>query len=152
MTRAPKGSAVFEVVSEEQYSGVVLDRMLAKGSNIASGLVQYELDGVPSKLTYGPKDLQVGHLCILSMFDSCTLPASQCLIMHACVGRAYDGWHSHAWQQGTVLLVAGCEPDAPLKTRKNDWMEGNRSVSLEHTRHRRLVFLSTRMKWLDGRR
>ncbi|BDA49818.1 probable cold shock domain-containing protein E1 [Coccomyxa sp. Obi] len=58
VTRAPKGSAVFEVVSEEQYSGVVLDRMQAKGSNIASGLVQYELDGVPSKLTYGPKDLQ----------------------------------------------------------------------------------------------
>lgn len=73
MTRAPKGSAVFEVVSEEQYSGVVLDRMLAKGSNIASGLVQYELDGVPSKLTYGPKDLQVRREHTSSYFKSCRL-------------------------------------------------------------------------------
>jgi len=59
VTRAPKGSAVFEVVSEEQYSGVVIDRMQAKGTNISSGLLQYELDGVPAKLTYGPRDLQV---------------------------------------------------------------------------------------------
>ncbi len=58
VTRAPKGSAVFEVVSEQAYSGVVIDRMVAKGTNIASGLVQYEVDGVPAKLTYGPKDLQ----------------------------------------------------------------------------------------------
>lgn len=65
MTRAAKGSAVFEVVSKEQYSGVVIDRMVVKGSNIASGLVQYEVDGVSAKLTYGPKDLQVGTFLVL---------------------------------------------------------------------------------------
>jgi hypothetical protein len=65
VTRAAKGSAVFEVVSEEQYSGVVIDRMVVKGSNIASGLVHYEVDGVPAKLTYGPKDLQVGTFLVL---------------------------------------------------------------------------------------
>ena len=85
VTRAPKGSAVFEVVSEEQYSGVVLDRMLAKGSNIASGLVQYELDGVPSKLTYGPKDLQVGCDRFL-YYAHAVLPAE-------------DGWQSQTWNR-----------------------------------------------------
>lgn len=52
---------MFEVVSEEQYSGVVIDRMQVKGTNISSGLLQYELDGVSAKLTYGPRDLQVPH-------------------------------------------------------------------------------------------
>ena len=96
VTRAPKGSAVFEVVSEEQYSGVVLDRMLAKGSNIASGLVQYELDGVPSKLTYGPKDLQVRLHHALPIPILHTLPAPQSLIICSYRGFAQCNWMSHA--------------------------------------------------------
>ena len=63
VVKAPKGSAVFETVSEQLYSGVVLDKMQAKGSNISSGLVQYEEDGRPAKLAYGPKDLQVHPFC-----------------------------------------------------------------------------------------
>ena len=40
VTRAAKGSAVFDVVSERVYSGVVLERMHAKGTNVTSGLLQ----------------------------------------------------------------------------------------------------------------
>ena len=52
-------------MSEQAYSGVVIDRMVAKGTNIASGLVQYEVDGIPAKLTYGPKDLQARSTALL---------------------------------------------------------------------------------------
>ena len=63
VTKAPKGSAVFDVVGERVYAGVVLERMHAKGTNITSGLVQYADEaGAPAKLTYGPRDLLVRHL------------------------------------------------------------------------------------------
>jgi hypothetical protein len=85
--KAPKGSAVFEVVSEQLYRGVVLDRMQAKGTNISSGLVQYEEDGTPAKLTYGPKDLLVGSralLClthkVLSWRGRCHLVFAECSV------------------------------------------------------------------------
>ena len=45
VTKAPKGSAVFDVVGERVYAGIVLERMHAKGTNITSGLVQYTDDG-----------------------------------------------------------------------------------------------------------
>ena len=57
ITRAPKGSAAFDVISEQQYRGVVLDRMVRSKNNISSGLLHYEENGAPAKLTFGPKDL-----------------------------------------------------------------------------------------------
>ena len=59
VTRAARGSAVFEVVSERVYSGVVLERMHAKGTNVTSGLLQALDDDAIGRLTYGPKDLAV---------------------------------------------------------------------------------------------
>ena len=59
ITRAPKGSAAFDVISEQQYHGVVLDRMVKSKNNISSGLLHYEDNGAPAKLIFGPKDLLV---------------------------------------------------------------------------------------------
>ena len=62
ITRAPKGSAAFDVISEQQYHGIVLDRMVKSKNNISSGLLHYEDSGTPAKLTFGPKDLSVRAL------------------------------------------------------------------------------------------
>ncbi len=59
ITRAPKGAAAFDVTSEQQYNGVVLDRMVKSKNNISSGLLHYEDNGAPAKLIFGPKDLSV---------------------------------------------------------------------------------------------
>lgn len=62
ITKAPQGSAVFETVSEEQYTGRVVDRMTPpRGYNAVSisGLVAFEVEGRKEQLPFGPGDLQV---------------------------------------------------------------------------------------------
>ena len=79
ITRAPKGAAAFDVISEQQYHGVVLDRMVKSKNNISSGLLHYEDNGIPAKLIFGPKDLSVSaastpytHLCSKAyVHDNC---------------------------------------------------------------------------------
>ena len=66
IARAPKGAAQFEVISEELYQGVIIDRMVASKGNITSGLLHYLDDGTPAKLTFGPKDLMVSMLAWLA--------------------------------------------------------------------------------------
>ncbi len=62
IARVPKGAAQFEVISEELYQGVIMDRMIASKGNITSGLLHYLDNGTPAKLTFGPKDLMVSML------------------------------------------------------------------------------------------
>lgn len=59
ITRAPKGSAAFDVTSEQEYHGVVLDRMVKSKHTVSSGLLHYEDNSTPAKLTFGPRDLLV---------------------------------------------------------------------------------------------
>lgn len=62
--KAQQGSAVFETVSEEQYSGRVLERITPpRGYNAVStsGLLAYEVDGNRQQIPFGFDDLQV-HL------------------------------------------------------------------------------------------
>ena len=63
---------MFDVISEQQYHGVILDRMLNHKGNISSGLLHYEEEGAPAKLTFGPKDLLVSAPteCLLEMPNS----------------------------------------------------------------------------------
>lgn len=60
VVRVPKGTAVFEVVSEKTYSGVVLERA-AVGKNyskVSSGVIEYEDDKATQKIIFGVADLQ----------------------------------------------------------------------------------------------
>ena len=61
ITKAPQGSAVFETVSKEQFSGRVERMMPPRGYNAVStsGLVAYELDGNKHQIPFGFGDLQV---------------------------------------------------------------------------------------------
>ena len=62
ITKAPQGSAIFETVSKEQFSGRVVERMMPpRGYNAvsASGLLAYELDGNKHQIPFGLGDLQV---------------------------------------------------------------------------------------------
>lgn len=62
ITKAPQGSAVFETVSEEQFSGKVVERMTPpRGYNAVStsGLLAYELDGNKHQIPFAFGDLQV---------------------------------------------------------------------------------------------
>ncbi len=80
ITRAPKGSAAFDVVSEQQYQGVVLDRMVKSKNNISSGLLHYEDNGIPAKLIFGPKDLSVR-----AAFSPCPDVCSQACLQENCI-------------------------------------------------------------------
>ncbi|KAL0042476.1 hypothetical protein WJX79_001033 [Trebouxia sp. C0005] len=65
ITKAPQGSAVFETVSEKQYSGRVVERMTPpRGYNAVStsGLLAYEVDGTKQQIPYGFGDLQDNSL------------------------------------------------------------------------------------------
>ena len=71
ITKAQQGSAVFETVSEEQYSGRVLERITPpRGYNAVStsGLLAYEVDGNRQQIPFGFDDLQV-HLLQLGDAD-----------------------------------------------------------------------------------
>jgi len=62
ITKAAQGSAVFETVSQEQYSGRVVERMTpARGYNAVStsGLLAYQVDGNKQQIPFGFGDLQV---------------------------------------------------------------------------------------------
>ena len=64
ITKATQGSAVFETVSEEQYMGRVVDRLVApRGYNAAgtSGLLSCEIAGDKQQLPFGLGDLQVSN-------------------------------------------------------------------------------------------
>lgn len=68
ITKAPQGSAVFETVSEEQFSGRVVERMMPpRGYNAVStsGLLAYELDGNKHQIPFGFGDLQVPFFSII---------------------------------------------------------------------------------------
>ncbi len=62
IVKAAQGSAVFETVSEEQFSGRVLERVVPpRGYNAVgtSGLLAYEVEGEKQQLPFGLGDLKV---------------------------------------------------------------------------------------------
>ena len=62
IARAQQGSAVFETVSEEQYTGRVVDKAVPpRGYSAAStsGLLSCEVEGVQQQLPFSFGDLQV---------------------------------------------------------------------------------------------
>lgn len=84
IVRAPQGSAIFETVSEEQYTGRVVDRVVPpRGYNAAStsGLLSCEIENTQQQLPFGIGDQQV-HGCLVlpavGIVDSVTvlLPCS----------------------------------------------------------------------------
>lgn len=60
VTKAAKGAALFETVSEREYEGRVTARAQGKGITATSGLLHYSGDGgLPATITFGTRDLLV---------------------------------------------------------------------------------------------
>ena len=71
--KAAPGSAVFETVSEAQFSGRVTERAGGKGVTATSGIVAYlDAEGLPGALTFGVRDLKVQALNRLATFCCCS--------------------------------------------------------------------------------
>ena len=60
VAKAPKGSAVFESIPEEQFHGVVQTRLEKSYGATSSGVIAFEEEGSPSKLTFGEADAKGG--------------------------------------------------------------------------------------------
>ena len=55
----PPGTAVFETISSETYEGIVHSPMYnISPMVVASGVIQYEVEGTSSKLLFGDKDFK----------------------------------------------------------------------------------------------
>lgn len=105
LTRVPKGSAVFEVVSDEQYTGVVLERAVA-GKNytkVTSGVLEYEWGGSKHKIIYGVPDLHDAR-CNPSVGDRVTFRIATSLRAAKAARQAGAAASQHAGRRATQVV------------------------------------------------
>ena len=87
---------MFETVSEEQFSGRVVDRMIPpRGYNAVStsGLLAYEAKGDKQQLPFGFGDLQVSGCCS-RQFNRMSNVAYRCLQYNAHASTFTSYWFS----------------------------------------------------------
>lgn len=147
VTKAAKGAAVFETVSEREYEGRVTARAQGKGVSATSGLLAYlDEGGLPATITFGQSDLQV-HICANASYGGPSIgerlvpffePDSQ---MHLAACSVLSGISSHQLRDLSeivqqTLYVVSCKCTCRVTAGCGSEPLGRREGHLPHCEQR----------------